>query len=85
MQTVRGAVPAGLSSDRAHCLAAGEIALRCSVIEAQLAGLGKKLSDLFGGGDASTRDWKADLAGIRCASDDARDGDLDACCAASGF
>ena len=66
MKAVRDALPAGLDNKRAHCLAAGGIAQRCSVFEADLAGLGKEVRDVFTGGDASWADWRADRTGIRC-------------------
>ncbi len=83
MRAVRGELPAGLPDARAHCLASALIARRCSPIEAQLAGLGKEFSDLFTRGDASWSDWRADRAGVACASSGLAD--LDACCARRGY
>jgi uncharacterized protein YecT (DUF1311 family) len=62
MVAVRNALPKGITDQRAHCLAAGRIAQRCSVGEADLAGVGKEVRDVFTGGDASWADWKADRA-----------------------
>jgi hypothetical protein len=85
MQSVRDALPAGISDTHAHCLAAGGIAQRCSGVEARMAGVGKEFADLFTGGDPSWADWQADRAGIRCARDHADGVGLAACCAAGGF
>ena len=80
---VRDTLPAaGLPDKRAHCLAAGLIARYCSVGEAYIAGAGKELLDLFGGGDAQWSDRQADRVGIRCASAAISDEQVAACCAA---
>ena len=84
MKAVRDALPAGLDDKRAHCLAAGGIAQRCSVFEADLAGLGKEVRDVFTGGDASWADWRADRTGIRCAKQAKNGQTLGACCEAAG-
>ena len=81
MAAVRAEVPSGVSDKRAHCLAAGGIAQRCSVSEARLAGLGKEFGDVFTRGDASWADWRADKAGIACAQRSGDAGELAACCA----
>ena len=85
MVAVRGSVPPQGYDKRAHCLLSAGIAQRCSVVEADLAGLGKEFSDLFSSGDASWDDWRADRAGIHCAKR-GRDSDaLAACCAEAGY
>lgn len=92
MRAAVAALPAGLADPRAHCIASGLIAQRCSATEARLAGLGKEVRDVFTHGDASWRDWQADRAGVRCARTigsgaaeaDARAA-LDACCRAAGY
>jgi hypothetical protein len=63
----------------AHCIAAGLIALRCSVTEAWIAGVGKELRDLLGPGDAEIKDLRNDARGVECARATGKDG-LDACC-----
>ena len=85
MQAVRDALPPDLWDKRAHCLAAGGIAQRCSVLEADMAGVGKEVRDLFSRGDASWADWKADRAGIRCAKQGSAPGQLASCCQAAGY
>jgi hypothetical protein len=84
MQSVRDSLPEGIPADRAHCLAAGGIAQRCSGIEARVAGLGKEFADFFTGGDPSWADWQADKAGIQCARVHGDAEGLAACCAAGG-
>ena len=65
---VRDSVPPQGYDKRMHCLVSAGIAQRCSTFEADLAGLGKELRDLFtAGDDASWSDWRADRAGIHCA------------------
>lgn len=82
MAAVRAEVPSGIPDKRAHCLAAGGIAQRCSVIEARIAGIGKEIADVFtAGGDPSWADWRADKAGIACAKRSRDAGELAACCA----
>jgi hypothetical protein len=66
----------------AHCVAAGLIALRCSVTEAQLASYGKELRDMLGRGDADWRDLRADRRGIACARSATDAQRLIACCEA---
>ncbi len=83
MRAALAQLPAGLPEARAHCIASALIARRCSAIEAQLAGTGKELRDLFTRGDASWDDWRADRAGIACARD--ADVDLASCCEGKGF
>jgi hypothetical protein len=85
MKSVRDSLPVGIPDARAHCLAAGGIAQRCSGLEAKMAGAGKEFADLFTGGDPSWADWQADKAGIRCAREHRDSDGLAACCAASGF
>jgi hypothetical protein len=82
MAAVRATLPTGISDKRAHCLAAGGIAQRCSVTEARLAGIGKELRDVFTGGDPSWADWRADKVGIACAKRSRDSDELAACCAA---
>ena len=81
MAAVRAELPADIPDSRAHCLAAGGIALRCSVTEARLAGVGKELRDAFTRGDVSWADWRADRAGIACAKRSRDGAELAACCA----
>jgi hypothetical protein len=81
MAAVRAELPDGIPDKRAHCLAAGGIAQRCSVMEARLAGVGKELRDVFTRGDPSWADWRADKAGIACAKRSRDAGELAACCA----
>ena len=64
----------------AHCMAAGLIALRCSVTEARLASYGKELRDVLGRGDAEWRDLRADRRGITCARSATDTDRLIACC-----
>lgn len=85
MKVVRDALPPDLPDKRAHCLAAGGIAQRCSVLEADVAGIGKEVRDLFTHGDVSWADWRADRAGIRCARHAGPAGELGACCMAAGY
>ncbi len=82
---VREKMPAGLPDKRTHCLAAGLIARYCSGSEAYLAGAGKELKDLLGGGDAEWSDWRADRAGIACARAAGNDAELAECCAGRGY
>jgi hypothetical protein len=63
----------------AHCIAAGLIALRCSVTESWIAGVGQELRDLLGRGDAEIEDLRNDARGVKCARATGKDG-LDACC-----
>jgi hypothetical protein len=84
MAAVRDELPTGIPDKRAHCLAAGGIAQRCSALEADMAGIGKELSDLFGHGDPSWADWRADRVGIRCANARHHPEGLAACCEAQG-
>jgi hypothetical protein len=81
MVAERDALPAGLSDDQKHCVASGLIARHCSVSEANMAGLGKELQDLFTGGDASWADWKMDRVGMSCAHDAPSDEAVVQCCA----
>jgi hypothetical protein len=82
---VQDKVPARVPDKRAHCLAAGLIARYCSRSEAYLAGAGKEFRDLFTGGDAEWADWRADRAGIRCATQSSDDRALAACCIKQGY
>lgn len=79
-QAVAAHVPAGIPDGQAHCLAAAFIARECSTAEAWLAGYGKELGDLLGGGDAELRDLAADRAGVHCARGARRDEDVETCC-----
>jgi hypothetical protein len=86
MVAVRDSVPKQGYDKRMHCLVSAGIAQRCSIFEADLAGLGKEMHDLFTAGhDASWADWSADRAGIRCASRGRNPEVLAACCAESGY
>ena len=78
---LRQKLPANLPDKQAHCLASGLIARYCSPPEAYLAGIGKELRDLFGGGDAEWGDWRADRVGVGCARRSEDDDSLAACCA----
>ena len=69
----------GMHDAEVHCIATGLVALRCSVTESWLAGLGKEMRDLFGPGDAALNDLRADGRGVHCARTTGKDG-LDACC-----
>jgi hypothetical protein len=71
---------AGQPDHIAHCIAAGVIAWRCSPTEALLAGTGKEFVDLFGPGDASWRDVRADRRGLRCAHGAQTMQDIERCC-----
>jgi hypothetical protein len=84
MVAVRDQLPSGIPEKLAHCLAAGGIAQRCSIVEAGLAGIGKEFADVFNGGDPSWADWKADRRGIRCARGSKDSAGLYACCDAGG-
>jgi hypothetical protein len=78
-------LPADVPDERAHCLAGGLISRYCSVTEAYLAGAGKEVRDLLGGGDAEWRDWRADRVGIECARESADDASLADCCTERGY
>lgn len=82
---VKERVPSDLPDKRQHCLAGGLIARYCSGSEAYLAGVGKELKDLLGGGDAEWGDWRADRAGIACARSASDDDQLAKCCERSGY
>jgi hypothetical protein len=86
MVAVRDSVSRQDFDKRMHCLVSAGIAQRCSVFEADLAGAGKEIRDMFtAGGDASWADWRADRAGIRCASRGRDPAALAACCAQAGY
>ncbi len=85
MATVRDSIPPQHYDKRAHCLTAGRIAQRCSVFEADLAGIGKEFSDIFNQGDASWADWRADRVGIRCALHGQDAQQLAQCCTEAGY
>jgi hypothetical protein len=86
MQAVlRDKLPPDLPDEHAHCLAGGLIARYCSVTEAYLAGAGKEVRDLLSQGDAEWKDWRADRAGIGCATEAPDDAAVAACCAALGY
>jgi hypothetical protein len=82
---VQDKVPTDVPDKRQHCLAGGFIARYCSGSEAYLAGAGKELKDLFGGGDAEWGDWRADRAGIACARSANDDDELAKCCEQRGY
>jgi hypothetical protein len=75
----------GVSDDRKHCLASGAIAIRCGSVSAFLAGWGKEAADVFGPGDPSWHDLKADRAGRDCARAAPDETALPECCAKSGY
>jgi hypothetical protein len=83
MVAERDALPAGLPDEQKHCVASGLIARHCSVSEANMAGLGKELQDLFSSGDASWADWKMDRKGVGCAQNAPDDATVVQCCAAA--
>jgi len=86
MAAVRDSVPKQGYDKRMHCLVSAGIAQRCSIFEADLAGLGKEMHDVFTAGhDASWSDWRADRAGIRCAQRGRDPEVLAACCAEAGY
>ena len=85
MATVRDSIPPQHDDKRAHCLTAGRIAQRCSVFEADLAGIGKEFSDIFNHGDPSWADWRADRVGIHCAGRTADPQQLAQCCTEAGY
>lgn len=70
MKTVRDDVMAslqGANDKHLHCMVSANIARRCSVTEAYLAGIGKELADIFAPhGDAEWADWQADRTGVAC-------------------
>jgi hypothetical protein len=76
---------AAMSDDRKHCLASGVIALRCGRGSAFLAGWGKEAADIFGPGDPSWHDLRADRAGRDCARASTDEAVLPGCCAKSGY
>jgi hypothetical protein len=65
-----------------HCMAAGLITRYCSASEAAVASAGKELQDLFGRGDASLADLRADRRGMACARQAGDDEQLLGCCEA---
>jgi hypothetical protein len=85
MVAVRDSIPKQSYDKRAHCLVAGFIAQRCSVIEADIAGLGKEFTDIFDGGDPSWADWQADRVGIQCAKHGSDPQRLAQCCTDAGY
>jgi hypothetical protein len=86
MVAVRDSVPKQGYDKRMHCLVAAGIAQRCSIFEADLAGLGKEFSDIFTpGGDPSWTDWRADRVGIKCAKRGRDPAVLAACCEEAGY
>jgi hypothetical protein len=74
-----------VSDKRLHCAVSAHIAQRCSVAEAYMAGMGKELEDLFGGGDAEWADWRADRAGVHCGRAQSGDDEIVGCCAQAGY
>jgi hypothetical protein len=73
-------LPPGLDDREKHCVASAEIARRCSAFESWLTGWGKEARDLFGHGDPSLEDLRADRAGRRCASVAGGPGTVLECC-----
>jgi hypothetical protein len=84
MAVERESLPADMPDEQKHCVASGLIARHCSVSEANMAGFGKELQDLFGRGDASWADWKMDRKGIGCAREASSDEAVTQCCATAG-
>lgn len=84
-QTMDSLKLGGLAGDRQHCVASGTIALRCGRVSAFTAGYGKELADFFGPGLVQRRDIRANAGGRDCAARVTGEGDLAACCAASGY
>lgn len=80
MRAAVGKVPQAPDDTRMHCMATGLIARYCSTTEAVLAGTGKELRDLFGRGDASLSDIRADRRGLACARRAEDDAALVRCC-----
>jgi hypothetical protein len=81
MVAERNALPADMPDEQKHCVASGLIARHCSVSEANMAGLGKELHDMFTGGDASWADWNMDRKGVACAHNAPDDAAVEQCCA----
>ena len=81
MVAERDTLPADMPDEQKHCVASGLIARHCSTSEANMAGIGKELKDLFSGGDASWSDWKMDRKGVECARDAVDDEAVTRCCA----
>jgi hypothetical protein len=82
---VRDKLPANLSEEHAHCVAAGLIARYCSVPRHISPEQGKELRDLLGAGDAQWSDWQADRAGVDCAREAVDDTGLASCCSGRGY
>lgn len=82
---IDGQLPPQSSDKRKHCIAAALITYQCSVTEAYLASIATEVVDWVGPGDAQWDDWRADRAGIACASVAAERSSLDACCEQRGF
>lgn len=82
MRAAASRVPASADDAVLHCAASGLIARYCSTTEAVMAGAGKELRDLFGRGDASLADLRADRRGMACARQAADDAAVLRCCGA---
>lgn len=80
MRAAASRVPESTDDSLMHCTATGLIARYCSTTEAVLAGGGKELRDLFGRGDASLSDLRADRRGLACARQIGDDAALLHCC-----
>lgn len=85
MRAVRDSLPADSNDKRAHCTVSALIAQRCSLFEAYVAGIGKEVTDAFGGGDPEWTDWRADRVGIRCAEQNKDLAGIAACCDEQGY
>jgi hypothetical protein len=85
MQVVRTQLPVNDDDKRLHCLASAQIAQRCSVLEAYMAGIGKEVSDMLGRGDPEWADWQADRAGVSCGRTHVDAAELEACCTVKGY
>lgn len=84
-QTMDSLQLSGMVDDRKHCLASGVIAIRCGEFSAFLAGWGKEAADIFGPGDPSWHDLKADRAGRNCARLSTDEVAIPECCMKSGY
>lgn len=80
MQAAISRMPESTDDSFRHCLATGLITRYCSASEAVIAGVGKELRDLFGRGDASLADLRADRRGLSCARQAEDDAGLLRCC-----
>lgn len=82
MRAAVSQVPESRDDSLQHCLAAGLITRYCSATEAVIASFGKELRDMFGRGDASLADLRADRHGLACGRHAEDDSALLRCCEA---